>query len=143
MSPGFGLGKSVGVQKFSTDFLRRACARCHMPCRPLHALLYGFSLLPITWCCRWLNNEQALEDSAKFMRNVRFENINEELTARKAPWIVRVPSPTSYCSCRVLWGSYAGARAAHMRVLYPDLVFGAIASSGAHLLFSIILHKRY
>lgn len=27
-------------------------------------------------------------------------------------------------------GSYAGARAAHMRVLYPDLVYGAIASSG-------------
>lgn len=33
-------------------------------------------------------------------------------------------------------GSYAGARAAHMRVLYPDLVFGAIASSGA---FNILL----
>ena len=30
-----------------------------------------------------------------------------------------------------LQGSYAGARAAHMRVLYPDIVFGAIASSGA------------
>ena len=29
-----------------------------------------------------------------------------------------------------LQGSYAGARAAHMRVLYPDLVYGAIASSG-------------
>jgi len=28
-------------------------------------------------------------------------------------------------------GSYAGARAAHMRVQYPDLVWGAIASSGA------------
>ena len=30
----------------------------------------------------------------------------------------------------VLQGSYAGARSAHMRVRYPDLVFGAIASSG-------------
>lgn len=30
-------------------------------------------------------------------------------------------------------GSYAGARAAHMRVLYPELVFGAIASSGLWL----------
>lgn len=29
-----------------------------------------------------------------------------------------------------LQGSYAGARSAHMRVLYPDVVFGAIASSG-------------
>lgn len=27
-------------------------------------------------------------------------------------------------------GSYAGARAAHMRVQYPNLVWGAIASSG-------------
>lgn len=27
-------------------------------------------------------------------------------------------------------GSYAGARSAHMRVLYPELVYGAIASSG-------------
>jgi hypothetical protein len=27
-------------------------------------------------------------------------------------------------------GSYAGARAAHMRILYPDIVYGAIASSG-------------
>ncbi|KAH9957376.1 serine carboxypeptidase S28-domain-containing protein [Lactifluus volemus] len=65
---------------------------------------------------RWLNNEQALEDSANFMRNVKFENIDENLTARKTPWIY-------------YGGSYAGARAAHMRVLYPDLVFGAIASS--------------
>jgi hypothetical protein len=28
-------------------------------------------------------------------------------------------------------GSYAGARAAHMKILYPDLVYGAIGSSGA------------
>lgn len=27
-------------------------------------------------------------------------------------------------------GSHAGARAAHMKVLYPDIVYGAIASSG-------------
>ena len=27
-------------------------------------------------------------------------------------------------------GSYAGARSAHMKVVYPDLVYGAIASSG-------------
>ncbi|KAH9966162.1 serine carboxypeptidase S28-domain-containing protein [Lactifluus volemus] len=78
-------GKSVGVQNISTDSLR------------------------------WLNNEQALEDSANFMRNVKFENVNENLTARK--------------TLDILWWSYAGARTAHMRVLYPDLVFGAIASS--------------
>lgn len=32
---------------------------------------------------------------------------------------------------RCTQGSYAGARAAHMKILYPDLVYGAIASSGA------------
>ncbi|KAI0247491.1 peptidase S28 [Lactifluus subvellereus] len=79
-------GGSVGVRNFSTDALR------------------------------WLNNEQALEDSANFMRNVKFEDIDEDLTAPNTPWIY-------------YGGSYAGARAAHMRVLYPDLVFGAIASS--------------
>ena len=44
---------------------------------------------------------------------------------------------------RLLQGSYAGARAAHMRVLYPDLVFGAIASSGTPLRFPsfIMRHK--
>ncbi|KAI0062858.1 peptidase S28 [Artomyces pyxidatus] len=79
-------GDSVGVSDFSTDSLR------------------------------WLNNEQALEDSANFMRNVKFEGIDEDLTAPNTPWIY-------------YGGSYAGARAAHMRVLYPDIVFGAIASS--------------
>jgi hypothetical protein len=46
-------------------------------------------------CCRWLNNEQALEDSANFMRNVKFQDIDEDLTAPNTPWIyygVRVPS---------------------------------------------------
>ncbi|KAI0041437.1 peptidase S28 [Auriscalpium vulgare] len=80
-------GKSVGVQNFTTDNLR------------------------------WLNNEQALEDSANFMRNVKFSGIDEDLTAPNTPWIY-------------YGGSYAGARSAHMKVLYPDLVFGAIASSG-------------
>ncbi|KAH9958391.1 serine carboxypeptidase S28-domain-containing protein [Lactifluus volemus] len=70
-------------------------------------------------CCRWLNNEQALEDSANFMRNVKFENINENLI------------PERHHGYTMVFGSYAGARAAHMRVLYPDLVFGAIASSAA------------
>ncbi len=39
---------------------------------------------------------------------------------------------------RPLQGSYAGARAAHMRVLYPDLVFGAIASSGTPSQFPVL-----
>ncbi|KAK2465388.1 hypothetical protein APHAL10511_002742 [Amanita phalloides] len=66
---------------------------------------------------RFLNNEQALADSANFMANVKFAGINENLTAPKTPWIY-------------YGGSYAGARSAHMKVVYPDLVYGAIASSG-------------
>lgn len=31
-------------------------------------------------------------------------------------------------------GSYAGARAAHMRTQYPHLIWGAIASSGQSLI---------
>ncbi|KAF9234953.1 peptidase S28 [Melanogaster broomeanus] len=66
---------------------------------------------------RWLNNDQATADSANFLANVKFEGIDEDLTAPNTPWIY-------------YGGSYAGARAAHMKVLYPELVFGAISSSG-------------
>ncbi|KAI0641128.1 peptidase S28 [Trametes meyenii] len=65
---------------------------------------------------RWLTNEQAAADSANFIDNVTFPNITGDITAPGTPWIY-------------YGGSYGGARAAHMRVLYPDLVFGAIASS--------------
>ncbi|KAJ8495194.1 hypothetical protein ONZ45_g12967 [Pleurotus djamor] len=66
---------------------------------------------------RFLSNEQAAADSANFMAHVKFDGIDEDLTAPNTPWIY-------------YGGSYAGARAAHMKILYPDLVFGAIASSG-------------
>ncbi|KZT12085.1 peptidase S28 [Laetiporus sulphureus 93-53] len=66
---------------------------------------------------RWLNNDQAAADSANFMANVQFQGIDEDLTAPNTPWIY-------------YGGSYAGARAAHMKILYPKLVYGAIASSG-------------
>ncbi|KAJ7079718.1 serine carboxypeptidase S28-domain-containing protein [Mycena belliarum] len=65
---------------------------------------------------RWLNNDQSAADSANFMANVKFKGISEDLTAPTTPWIY-------------YGGSYAGARAAHMKILYPDLVYGAIASS--------------
>jgi len=66
---------------------------------------------------RFLNNDQAAADSAAFMSKVKFAGIDEDLTAPGTPWIY-------------YGGSYAGARSAHMRILYPDIVFGAIASSG-------------
>ncbi|THU97122.1 peptidase S28 [Dendrothele bispora CBS 962.96] len=65
---------------------------------------------------RFLNNDQAAADSANFMSNVKFAGIDEDLTAPGTAWIY-------------YGGSYAGARSAHMRILYPDIVFGAIASS--------------
>ncbi|KAF7299748.1 hypothetical protein HMN09_00980700 [Mycena chlorophos] len=66
---------------------------------------------------RWLDNAQSAQDSANFMANVRFAGVDEDLTAPNTPWIY-------------YGGSYAGARAAHMKILYPELVYGAIASSG-------------
>ena len=67
---------------------------------------------------RWLTNAQSLEDSAHFMKNLDLSSIGitDNITAYNVPWVY-------------YGGSYAGARAAHMRVLYPDIVFGAIASS--------------
>lgn len=48
---------------------------------------------------------------------------------RKPTWLCVTPfrNSTSFVFSQ---GSYGGARAAHMRVLYPDIVFGAISSSG-------------
>lgn len=62
---------------------------------------------------RWLNTRQSLEDSAEFVRKMQFQG---------------VPDNAEF---RVIYygGSYAGARAAFMRTLYPDLIHGAIASS--------------
>jgi hypothetical protein len=36
---------------------------------------------------RWLNNDQAAADSARFMANVKFPGIDENLTAPDTPWI--------------------------------------------------------
>ena len=36
---------------------------------------------------RFLNNAQSAADSANFMKTVRFDGIDEDLTAPGAPWI--------------------------------------------------------
>ncbi|WVN88054.1 uncharacterized protein L203_103253 [Cryptococcus depauperatus CBS 7841] len=82
-------GESVPVKSFSTDDLR------------------------------FLNNAEALEDSAHFIENFELPqslSIDYSLHPNETPWFY-------------YGGSYAGARAAHMRVQYPHLVWGAIASS--------------
>lgn len=43
----------------------------------------------------WLTNEQAAADSANFMANVKFDGIDEDLTAPGTPWIY-------YGVCRTL-----------------------------------------
>ena len=92
-------------------------------CLVLEHRYYGGSI-PVanfsTDALRWLTNDQAVADSVNFMTNVNFSSIlgiNADLTAPGTPWVY-------------YGGSYAGARSAHMRVLHPDLVYGAIASSG-------------
>ncbi len=89
---------------------------------------------------RFLRMEQALADTVYFAQNVRFPGLgagvgnngagddeaygerhgdddNAVSPGRGAPWIV-------------YGGSYAGAFAAFLRILYPDVFWGAISSSG-------------
>lgn len=102
-------GKSVPVSSFSTDNLR------------------------------FLNNAEALEDSAY----VTLMWLELFISGADVQFIKHFRLPASVLSLEAAdslhpnntaWiyygGSYAGARAAHMRTQYPKLVWGAIASSG-------------
>lgn len=66
---------------------------------------------------RFLSTEQALADIDYFAQHVKFEGIDTDLTAPKNPWIA-------------YGGSYAGAQAAFLRVVYPGTFWGTISSSG-------------
>jgi hypothetical protein len=66
---------------------------------------------------RFLSTEQALAEVDYFAKNVKFEGIDADLTAPNTPWVV-------------YGGSYAGAQAAFLRVVYPETFWGAISSSG-------------
>jgi hypothetical protein len=67
---------------------------------------------------RFLTTDQALADTAYFAKNVVFPGLEDKtLTAPTTPYIA-------------YGGSYAGAFVAILRVLYPDVYFGAISSSG-------------
>ncbi len=67
---------------------------------------------------RFLTTDQALADMAYFAKNVKFPGLEHlDLTARKTPYIA-------------YGGSYAGAFVAFLRKVYPDVYWGAIASSG-------------
>ncbi|ETN42605.1 uncharacterized protein HMPREF1541_01762 [Cyphellophora europaea CBS 101466] len=67
---------------------------------------------------RFLTTQQAMADQAYFQQHVVFSGLEEyNLTAPHTPYIV-------------YGGSYAGAFVAFMRVVYPDITWGAISSSG-------------
>ncbi|KAL9130213.1 MAG: hypothetical protein Q9217_001558 [Psora testacea] len=67
---------------------------------------------------RFLTTEQALADTAYFAQHVKFEGLDDEkVNAEDTPYIA-------------YGGSYAGAFVAFLRVLYPEVYFGAISSSG-------------
>lgn len=66
---------------------------------------------------RFLTTEQALADQAYFSQHIKFPGLEQhDLTASKAAHIA-------------YGGSYAGAFVAFLRKTYPDIYFGAIASS--------------
>jgi hypothetical protein len=67
---------------------------------------------------RFLTNEQAELDSINFISNLSLSHIgiHDSLSPSTRPWIY-------------YGGSYAGARAAHLRVGWSQVVYGAIASS--------------
>lgn len=69
---------------------------------------------------RWLTTEQALEDNAQFVQKMRFDGVADDAMDR-----LRAPNTPviSY------GGSYPGAKSAFVRVLYPDLFWGSLASS--------------
>ncbi|KYK60824.1 extracelular serine carboxypeptidase [Drechmeria coniospora] len=67
---------------------------------------------------RFLSTEQGLADIAYFATHVDLPGLeNYNLTAPDTPWII-------------YGGSYGGALAAFARKVYPDVIWGAISSSG-------------
>ncbi len=67
---------------------------------------------------RFLTTDQAVADMAYFAKHVKFPGLEHlDLTSSKNPYIA-------------YGGSYAGSFVAFLRKLYPDVYWGAIASSG-------------
>ena len=65
---------------------------------------------------QYLTFENALGDIPYFARQFNRSNIDYDLTPGHTPWIM-------------LGGSYAGARTAYTRQLYPDVIYAGYASS--------------
>ncbi|KAF2010539.1 hypothetical protein BU24DRAFT_444449 [Aaosphaeria arxii CBS 175.79] len=65
---------------------------------------------------KWLTTEQSLADVDKFAKQFKRQNIKQDLTPKKTPWIF-------------VGGSYPAMRAAFMREKYPDTIYASFASS--------------
>lgn len=65
---------------------------------------------------RYLTTAQAIADNAYFASHLEIPGLNITAGANNTKWIF-------------YGGSYAGAKVALQRKLYPDVTFGAIASS--------------
>ena len=63
---------------------------------------------------KYLSYDQTLQDSISFIQN--FSSVSPYSKTQQSKWIT-------------YGGSYAGARAAHLRKLFPDIVYGGIGSS--------------
>lgn len=78
---------------------------------------------------RFLTTMQSLQDLAHFARTAKLPGLEKcNLTSNDAPWIV-------------YGGSYAGAKAALARKLFPDVFWGGIASSAVTV--AIVDYWRY
>jgi len=80
---------------------------------------------------RFLTTEQALADQAYFAQNIQFPGMeNMNLTAPHTPYLA-------------YGGSYAGAVVAFLRVLYPDIYWGSISSSGVTVRTSNVVKSGF
>lgn len=98
-------GKSFPVDNLTTDSFR--------------VRLFSFTRFAraLTDSSQYLTTMQSLQDSAHFAKNVVFPGFEDtDLTSPHAAWLY-------------YGGSYAGAKAAFARKLFPDVWWGAIASS--------------
>lgn len=97
-------GKSFPVDNLTTDSFRVRPSSCSRSARADGSVQY-------------LTTMQSLQDSAHFAKNVVFPGLEDkELTSPHAAWLY-------------YGGSYAGAKAAFARKLFPEVWWGAIASS--------------
>lgn len=130
-------GDSVATEDLSTESLRFVSYRV----RSLFAL--AANMMPPN---HQLSTEQSLADCDYWVKNVQLPKLNGSIDLGTTPVIFyggtclslhsiwsrrRTRTSRAELAISLDSGSYAGGQAAFMRHLYPETVYGAIASSGA------------